>query len=296
MNNGVLLALAAYLSFSVGDAVIKSLGEKLGTFEIAFWLMAFAGVFLYFARPDGERWRDFWKTSRPWAVHARGLSAIFGSILSVYAFTSIPFAETYALIFLAPLFVTILSMVILKEQIGPWRWFAVIAGFAGVMLVVRPGFRTIEAGHLAALAVAFMAAATVILLRSLTQTEKRTTLLGYLLLYGVGINGVLMLATADRLPDWEQLAWLALAGACTAGGQFGLLAATRIAPANQIAPTHYSQIAWAVLLGAAFFGEFPDTLALLGLGVLAGAGLLTVVRERMRLGTVRWNPFFRNRL
>lgn len=79
-------------------------------------------------------------------------------------------------------------------------------------------------------------------------------------------------------------------------GQITLLVATRIAPASQIAPSHYSQILWAVAIGMTFFHEYPDAIAVLGLGVIAASGLLTMIRERVRLGTVRWNPFFRNRL
>lgn len=296
VNNGVVLALLAYASFSWGDAVIKALGDRLGIFEIAFWATVFAGFFVLFTRPRTERWRDFWRTRRPWAVQARALSGILAGILGVHAFTTIPFAEAYALIFLAPLFVTILSTLVLKEHVGAWRWFAVIAGFAGVMLVVRPGFRTLETGHLAAAGVAFLAALTIILLRSLAATETRTTLLGYLMAYGIAINGALMLATASSLPDPAEFGWLAFAGACTAGGQIALMAATRLVPANRIAPTHYSQIAWAVVLGALFFSEYPDLLALVGLAVVGAAGLLTVIRERVRLGAARWNPFFRNRL
>lgn len=296
MNNGVLLALLAYASFSWGDAVIKALGGRLGVFEIAFWTTAFAGLCLLFARPRGERWREFWRTARPLAVQGRAVSGILAGILGIHAFTTIPFAEAYALIFLAPLFVTILSVVVLKEHVGAWRWLAVVAGFAGVMLVVRPGFRTLETGHLAAAVVAFLAAVTVILLRSLAATERRTTLIGYLMLYGLVINGALMLAAGTGLPGTAEFGWLALAGACTAGGQLALMAATRLATANSIAPTHYSQIAWAVALGALFFSEYPDLLALVGLAVVGGAGLLTLIRERLRLGMVRWNPFFRNRL
>jgi len=79
-------------------------------------------------------------------------------------------------------------------------------------------------------------------------------------------------------------------------GQIILLHVAQRAPANLIAPTHYSQIVWAVLLGTIFFGEYPDVLALTGLAVLALAGLLTLARERLRFGTVRWNPFIRNRV
>src|SRR5690606_9282433 len=126
--------------------------------------------------------------------------------------------------------------------------------------------------------------------------ETRTTMLGYLMLYMVLFNLVAMVFTGFALPDVEQAAILALAGICAAGGNILILRATRFAPANQLAPTHYSQIIWAVILGALFFNEHPDVISLVGLAVIAGSGLLTLARERIRLGVVRWNPFTRNRL
>ncbi|MDG4905599.1 DMT family transporter [Mesorhizobium sp. WSM4898] len=296
MPNGILLALVAYASYSWSDAVIKSLGGQFTVFEIGFFVTLFAGCFLFFTRPADERWRDFWRTSRPWAVQARAWAGIASGVLSVYAFTTIPLAEVYALIFLAPLFVTILSTLILKEKVGPWRWLAVVAGFAGVMLVVRPGFRELHLGHLAAFAIAFLAATSVILMRSLAQQEKRTTMLGVLVGYGLLFNGLGVAATSFTLPDGNQLIWLVMAGAFTAGGQLLQLLAAKYAPANRIAPTHYSQIVWAVVLGSLFFRENPDLLTLAGLAVLGASGLLTMVREEVRLGTVRWNPFTRTRL
>ena len=296
MTNGILLALIAYASYSGSDAVVKSLGGQFTVFEIGFFTTLFAGFFLFFTRPNGERWRDFWRTGRPWAVQARAWSGIASGVLSVYAFTTIPLAESYALIFLAPLCVTLLSTVILKEKVGPWRWLAVVAGFAGVMLVVRPGFRELHLGHLAAFGVAFLAATSVILMRSLAQQEKRTTMLGVLIGYGLFFNGIGAAATSFTLPDARQLAWLVLSGAFTACGQLLQLLAVKYAPANRVAPTHYSQIVWAVIIGALIFDEQPDIVSVVGLAIIAGSGLLTVARERIRLGTARWNPFGRNRL
>lgn len=296
MNGGIFLALCAYAVYAWGDGLIKAIGGQLSIFEIGFFNILFAGIFLFFLKPDGERWHGFWQMQRPWAVHARAVSGLVAGVLGVYAFTTIPLAEVYALIFLAPLFVTLLSIVVLKEQVGPWRWLAIIAGLVGILLVVRPGFRELELGHFAALIVAFLAAGTIILMRSLAG-EKQTTMLGVLVGYGLLFNGVAMLATSSfAVPEWKLLGMLVLTGACTAGGHRLQLLATRLSPANQIAPTHYSQIVWAVVIGAAFFAEYPDWIALVGLAVVVGSGLLTLVRERIRLGTVRWNPFSRNRL
>ena len=296
MNNGILLALVAYAVYSWGDAAIKALGGGLSVFEIGFYMTLVSVVCIALTTPKDEKLLHFWRMKRPWAVQARALSGTAASVLSVIAFTTIPLAEVYALIFLAPLFVTLMSMFLLKEQVGPWRWFAIIAGFAGVLLVVRPGFRELEVGHIAAVVVALLAACSVILMRSLSARETRTTMLGFLMLYIIGFNGVAMLVTGARTPTLEEAAILLVAGIFAATGNILLLRATRFAPANQLASTHYSQIVWAVVLGALFFQEEPDLLTILGLAIIGSSGLLTVARERIRLGTVRWNPFSRNRL
>ena len=296
MNNGILLALVAYAVYSWGDAAIKALGGGLSVFEIGFYMTLVSAVCIALTTPKDEKLLHFWRMNRPWAVQARALSGTAASVLSVIAFTTIPLAEVYALIFLAPLFVTLMSVFLLKEQVGPWRWFAIVAGFAGVLLVVRPGFRELETGHIAAVVVALLAAFSVILMRSLSARETRTTMLGFLMLYIIGFNGVAMLVTGARTPTLQEAAILLVAGIFAATGNILLLRATRFAPANQLASTHYSQIVWAVVLGALFFQEEPDLLAILGLAIIGSSGLLTVARERIRLGTVRWNPFSRNRL
>lgn len=296
MNNGILLALVAYAVYSWGDAAIKALGSGLGVFEIGFYMTLVSALCIALTTPKDENVLHFWRMRRPWAVQARALSGMAASVLSVLAFTTIPLAEVYALIFLAPLFVTLMSIFFLKEEVGPWRWFAIVAGFIGVLLVVRPGFRELELGHLAAVVVALLAALGVVLMRSLSSGETRSTMLGFLMLYTICFNGAAMMVTGARTPTLWETAMLVLAGTLAAAGNILQLRATRFAPANQLAPTHYSQIVWAVILGALFFHEKPDLLALVGLAIIASSGLLTVARERIRLGTVRWNPLTRNRL
>jgi drug/metabolite transporter (DMT)-like permease len=297
VNNGILLAFLAYAVYSWADAAVKALGGELSVFEIGFFLALVSGICIVATTPKEENWRHFWRMKRPWAVQTRAISGATASVLSVIAFTTIPLAEAYALIFLAPFFVTLLSLLVLKEHVGPWRWFAVLAGFAGVLLVVRPGFRELEPGHFAALGIALLAAISVILMRSLSAHETRTTMLGFLMLYAVLVNGVaILLSGSFTAPTLGQAAILVVGGVFAATGNICILRATRFAPANQVAPTHYSQIVWAVVLGALVFDERPDLISVIGLAIIAGSGLLTLVRERIRLGTVRWNPFGRNRL
>ncbi len=296
MNNGILLALLAYAVYSWGDASIKALGGGLTVFEIGFFTALVSSLCIIVTTPKEENWLHFWHMKRPVAVQARALIGAATSVLSVVAFTSLPLAEVYALVFLAPLFVTILSIVMLKEHVGPWRWFAVAGGLVGVLLVVQPGFRALELGHAAAVGAALLAAFAIILMRSLSAHETRATMLGYLMLYVLLFNAVGMAATTISLPTWQQAGLLVLAGVCTAAGNIWLLKATRLAPANQLASTHYSQIMWAVVIGAAVFDETIGPVAIVGLVVIAASGLLTVAREKVRLGAVRWNPLNRNRL
>lgn len=297
MNNGILLALVAYAVYSWSDAAVKALGGGLSVFEIGFFQTLVASICIVLTTPKEESWLHFWRMKRPLAVQARAISGGVASVLSVLAFTTIPLAEVYALVFLAPLFVTLLSLFVLKEQVGPWRWFAILAGFAGVLLVVRPGFRELEVGHLASLCIALLAAISVILMRSLSAQETRTTMLGFLMLYALVLNGIALLFTGSfNVPTLEQASILVVAGVFAAAGNILILRATRFAPANQLAPTHYSQIVWAVIIGALLFSENPDAISIVGLAIIAGSGLLTLVREKIRLGAVRWNPFGRNRL
>jgi drug/metabolite transporter (DMT)-like permease len=295
VNNGILLALFAYATYSWSDAAIKALGGRLSVFEIGFFLTLVSGACIFVAKPRDERWADFWRMKRPLAVQTRALLGLACSVLSVVAFTTIPLAEVYAIIFLSPLFITIFSIVFLKEQVGPWRWFAVVAGFVGVLLVVRPGFRAIELGHFAALAIALLGSIVVVLMRSLSNHERQTTMLAFVIIHILVFNGAAMALTSARLPTWEEAGILVIAGVFSACGNIGLLRATKFAPANALASTQYTQLAWAVVIGALIFSEPPDAWAMAGIAVIGGSGLLTLARERIRLGTVRWNLFARNR-
>lgn len=296
VTKAILLALLAYAVWAWGDGFTKSLGGELPVFEIVFFISSFSALTIILTRPREERWRDFWRMERPWVIQVRAAAGVISGFCGVYAFTTIPLAEAYALIFLAPLFITVLSVVVLRESVGPWRWAAVVAGFAGVLLVVRPGFRELHLGHLGGLTVASMFAISQILLRSLASRERYTAMFGTGFLYNITAYGIVAFAVGFVVPDLSQLARLATIGICSASGQIILLRVARFAPANVVAPMHYSQIGWAVLIGAVFFDEVPDGLAFVGLAVLAGAGLLTLLREKVRLGTVQWNPFIRNRV
>ncbi len=178
MQKGFLLGLLAYASFSWGDATIKSLGAQVTVFEIGFFSILSSAAIIFFTKPREERWREFWRMSRPFAVHGRAISGLLAGILGIYAFTTLPLAEAYALIFLSPLFVTILSAVVLKEDIGLWRWSAVFAGIIGRFSRRASGLQGAGVGTYGGSRCRFSRSDDHCYLALACRTEKRTSIMG----------------------------------------------------------------------------------------------------------------------
>lgn len=281
MPIGIVYAVVAYSVYSCGDALIKGFGQSLSVFEIGFFVALFSLIPALFVKPKGERWRDSFKLKHPFLVHTRSFSGVASSILVTYAFVTIPFAETYSLVFMMPFFITALSVLLLREHVGAMRWSMLILGFVGVMLVVRPGFRELELGHLAALCCALFGATTTTILRVVAPKEKRVSLIALPALYLIVINLVLMLPSFV-MPTPLQFGLLAASGGLVGVGHLLLIAATRNAPASQIAPIQYVQIIWAIGLGAFFFAEHPDLLAFVGMAVVVLSGLVNVAVDGAR--------------
>ncbi len=187
-------------------------------------------------------------------------------------------AQVYAIIFAAPLIITILAIPILGETVRLRRWVAVFVGLVGVVVVLRPGSSELSLGHLAALGAAFGGALASIIVRKIGSEERSIVLL----LYPLAANCILM---AIALPfvykpmpfnDFAGVAAIALLGLIAA--RF-VIAAFRNGEAAIVAPMQYSQIIWAALFGALFFEEYPDKMTILGAAIVIASGLYIVLRE-----------------
>ncbi|MDB5622014.1 MAG: hypothetical protein JWR39_577, partial [Devosia sp.] len=244
MPAGVLLALLAYGLFACADASIKSLGGQLSVFEIGFFTALFAVGPAILSKSRKENWREVLQFKHWPLLHVRGLSGIFGTTCVIYAFTHVPLAEVYSLAFLGPIFVVLLSAILLKEAIPRHRWLLLLLSFVGVLVVVRPGFRELELGHLAALACAVFSATNTIVLRSLAPREHRLSIFATVTLYALAFNGLGMLIWGTSLPTWPQLAVMALIGTLGGLGHLSFMGATKLAAANQVAPAQYTQMLW----------------------------------------------------
>ena len=278
MRKGVLLGFACFAAYSISDAFVKSLRGSLPAYEAVFFGAALGLAALPFIKGKGHRWRDVVIANHPGLWWTRAITGAIGSIAAVTAFTALPMAETFALIFLMPIFVTLLSVLLLKEHVGWRRWSAVCIGFIGVMVVLRPGFRVLGIGHLAAIVCGLSGAISVVAMRRAGPHEKRISL------YGAGVIGPLLLGGLLMLshfvwPDLRQWGLLAGYGLLAALASVLLMLATLRAPANRVAPTQYSQMLWAIGFGYWLFGDRLDWPMLIGIALILGAGLFTLVRE-----------------
>ena len=285
MPVGVLLAFLAYASFSMADALIKATGPAMSVFEIAFFTTTLSIIPAMLTK-RGERWRDLYKLKHPWLVHLRCATAISGTACVMYAFTHIPFADVYAIGFLTPIVVTLLGVLILKEHVAAHRWLLLLISFLGVVLVIRPGVRDLQLGHVAIFCSVFFGGITTIILRHVAPRERRVSLVGLQVLYSAIFNGLLMIPLFV-MPTLEQLAVFLAIGLLGGTGGLLLIAATRRSPANLVAPVQYSQLIWAIVFGAAFFGEYPDYVAIIGLVIVLSSGLANVLTEKLR---IVWKP------
>ncbi len=286
MPTGVMFALVAYALYACGDAIIKGFASSLSVFEMSFFIVLFSMVPALFSKPKGEHWRQMWQMKHPWLMQLRGITGVCASLCVIYAFTHVSLAETYSIVFLTPVVVVVLSVLLLNEHVAVPRWFFLALSFLGVLVVVRPGFRTLELGHLSAFACAFFGASTNIILRHVSPHEKRVTLLGVAAAYALVFNGVMMLVVGFVPPTPWQLFLLASIGALSGTAHILFIAATRRAAASQVAPMQYSQIVWAILLGAVFYREYSDAVTLLGMALVVLAGVLNVMSDETRIRVI----------
>lgn len=278
MFKGVVLGFACFAAYAISDAFVKALHGSVPPYESVFFGALLGLVAIPFVRERGEGWHAMFRARRPSLWWVRAVTGAICNISSVIAFTLLPMAEVFALIFLMPIFVTLLSVLFLGEHVGWRRWLAVVVGFAGVLVVLRPGFRALGLGHFAALACGLAGAVSMVALRKAGPDERPASLYGAGMIGPLAAGGVLMLP-AFHWPNAHE--WELLAGYGLLAGLAGvlLMLATRHAPANRVAPTQYSQMLWAIGFGYWLFGDRLDWPMLVGIALILGAGLFTLVRE-----------------
>ncbi|MGY6768986.1 DMT family transporter [Komagataeibacter sp. NFXK3] len=281
LSAGMMLAFAAYASFSISDAYSKLLAGRIDPFEVAFFGGVFGLLLIPFIRGKNESYRDLFVVRQPVLWLMRAAATFAATAASVEAFMLLPMPEAFSLIFLMPLFVTVLSVVLLREKVSTLGWLSIIVGFIGVLIVLRPGLRALQFGHLCALIAAVANAVGVIAYRLSGHNTPRLSMFSSSLCGPLLGNGVLMAAHAS----WPQGAtvWMFLFGygfLAALGQLLMMLSATR-ATASAIALPQYSQMLWAVAFSFYVFHEPLDSWTFVGIAVITASGLFKWAYPRL---------------
>ena len=222
---------------------------------------------------------------------ARSIFLFLSTILFFYAISVISLAESLTLAFVSPLIVTLLSAILLKEQVGYRRWTAVIIGFIGAIIVIRPGFNEISLATFAGLGTGIAYAFYVITTRKLSSIDSPL-----LTLIFTGLSGAIIISIIVPFvwitPNYTQ--WLFLIGLAAVGtlGHFFLILSLNFAEASKLAPFAYFEIVTNIIIGYYFFGDLPDRWIWIGLIIIVSSGVYITTREHL-LKKVKTEPIIR---
>jgi len=278
---GILMMLGAWLLFSMVDTGAKWLAVAgIGAFQLAF--MRYAGHFIISTAmiARGGITADRFKTDHLWAVVSRSVLLISATLCNFYALRFLPLTVVSAIVFSSPVIVCFLSIYLLKERVGPWRWGAIILGFIGVLIVVRPFG---NAFHPAVLLIVYNATALAfysLMTRKLSGIVAVETMQFYMGLVGTFL--LLPFALWTWVPPESSLgvAVLISLGVLGWGGHQLLTNAHRFGTANQLMPFTYSFLIYVTIWGYLLFGTVPDFWTIMGAAVIMCAGLIIWKREQ----------------
>ena len=289
---GALLALLSFAIYATHDVIVKALGGTYSPFQIVFFsvLFGFPLVTIMLIR-DAQP--GHLRPVHPWWTLLRTTAAVVTAVCAFYAFSTLPLAQTYAILFASPLLITILAIPILGERVRLRRWAAVIVGLAGVMIVLRPGATDLTLGHLAATVAAFTSALASIIVRKIGEDERSVVLLLYPMLANFVVMGAFLPFFYTPMPALH-LAGVAAIAAMAFVASILVIAAYKAGEAVIVAPMQYSQILWASIYGALFFGEVPDLWTAVGAAVIIASGVYIVLREGSKSASAN-TPVLRSR-
>lgn len=267
--------------FACQDALTKHLSQTYDAPQILWVRFLFFAVFAMALAGWNRPLKQVSRSARPILQVARSLLIVAEIGLFILAVRVLTLAETHALFASFPLIVTALSAVFLRETVGIRRWAAVIVGFIGVLIIIRPGTGVFQLESLIALAAAAMFAAYHVLTRVVSKDDGANTSLLYMAVIGAAVMTLIgPLYWIEPTPEaWGYLALLSISGA---SGHLLLIMALSRAPASTLQPFNFTLLVWATLMGFLVFGNLPDLWTIVGGAIVVASGLYTILRERKR--------------
>lgn len=283
VGRALILTVISILVFGVQDAISKTLVQTYSPFQIImlryFAMAAFSLILVSRQAPLREALRS----RAPLTQGLRGVLLMGDIWLFGFALIVVPLGELQAIMLIYPLLVTLFSIPILGEKVGRFRWAAVIVGFMGALVIVRPGGLPIGHGVAFVVGSAICFALYITLTRKVSRVDTTATSMAY-----VGLVG-LVLSTGAGVFHWQGMDWhaMALVGILmitTCVGHGLMMLTLALAPASTLQPFNYLALPWGITLSFVVFGHLIDPISLVGAGVIVGAGLVVMARERRRHG------------
>lgn len=286
------IALLAFALFSTHDVVVKILGGTYSPIQTLFFVSLFSfplTTMMLVRDPNPGNLRPV----HPGWILLRSVTMPIGAAGAFYAFSTLPLAQVYAIIFATPLLITVLAIPMLGEKVGIHRALAVVVGLIGVLVVIRPGSAEIGLGHLAALATVFAASLQSIISRKIGRDERRVVMLLFPFAMTFVVMGAALAFVYEPMP-LRDLAGTGVIAVLGFIGALGLVVAYSTGEAAIVAPMQYSQIIWATLYGYLLFDETLDRTTMIGAGIIILSGLYILARESMG-GRSENTPVLRSR-
>jgi len=261
---GALLSLAAFGIYATHDVIVKILGATYSPFQLIFFsgLLGFPLVTLMLMRDRADA--NLIPKNPMWTI-IRTTTSVLTALTAFYAFSVLPLAQSYDIIFA-------------MRMVGLHRGMAIVAGLIGVIVVLRPGQADLSLGHASALAAAVLGAATSVIVRKVGHSERSIVLMIYPMMANFLVMGLAMPFVYIPVPPADFAMMFALAALGLLGGVL-VIAAYRRAPAIIVAPMQYSQMIWAIIFGYFIFDEQIDVMTGVGTVIIVAAGIYIVLRE-----------------
>ncbi|WP_315702056.1 MULTISPECIES: DMT family transporter [unclassified Bradyrhizobium] len=273
---GIALMLLSIFMFSFGDATGKFL---VGTYSVGQLLVLRACAALLVLSPVIWRHRaQFLKLERPWLQLVRVILSTLEVAAFFLATVYLPLADVITYYLAGPIFVTALSALVLREQVGWRRWSAILIGFCGVVIALRPSAQTFSLPALIALGGSLSFAVLMLITRSLRATPD--IVMASSQFVGTFLLGAVMAPFGWVTPTPGSLMLFAAAGLISVTALFCVNRSLKLAPASVVVPYQYSMIVWAVIFGFVVFGDVPHPATIAGAAIIIGAGLYIYLRER----------------
>jgi drug/metabolite transporter (DMT)-like permease len=270
-----LMAVAAIL-FVAMHTVVRSMSGQLHPFEIAFF-RAFLGLFVLLPFVFKDNFSTL-KTKNIKLHSLRGILNAGAMLCFFYGLSITPLAQVTALGFSAPLFATVLAVIFLGEVVRVRRWTAIIIGFLGTMIILRPGMVDLGIGPLLIVISAAIWSVALMVIKVMTRTDSSVTISFYA---SVFLSPLVFFAAFPfwELPSWEQLGWMFLLAALGTFAQTLMNQSLKLADTSVVMPVDFSKMIWATLLGFVFFDEVPDFYTWVGAILIFGSTTYIAIRE-----------------